>query len=66
VYDCTSTLAATLSRWEEAEAHFTMALRRNAHLGARPVLAQAQRQYAAMLLTRQGPGDREKATALLH
>lgn len=59
-------LATTLSRWEEAEAHFTMALQRNAHLGARPALAQTQRHYAAMLLLRQEPGDREQAITLLH
>ena len=59
-------LAMTLSRWDEAEAHFTAAVQRNTLLGARPVLAQTQRHYATMLLARQWPGDREKALALLH
>jgi tetratricopeptide (TPR) repeat protein len=59
-------LAMTLSRWDEAEAHFVAAVQRNTLLGARPVLAQTQRHYATMLLARQWPGDREKAMALLH
>jgi tetratricopeptide (TPR) repeat protein len=59
-------LAMTLSRWDEAEVHFTAAVQRNTLLGARPVLAQTQRQYAVMLLARQWPGDREKAMELLH
>jgi hypothetical protein len=59
-------LAMTLSRWDEAETHFTAAVQRNTLLGARPVLAQTQRHYAAMLLARQWPGDREKAVMLLH
>ena len=59
-------LAMILARWDEAEAHFTAAVQRNTLLGAHPVLAQTQRQYAVMLLARQWPGDREKAMELLH
>jgi hypothetical protein len=55
----------TLSRWDEAETHFTAAVQQNTLLGARPVLLQTQRHYATMLLARQWPGDRQKAMALL-
>jgi DNA-binding NarL/FixJ family response regulator len=37
----------------------------NARQGARPWLAHTQYQYAVMLLDRKGPGDRERAIALL-
>jgi hypothetical protein len=37
----------------------------NARMGARPALAHTQREYAAMLLRRDAPGDGERADALL-
>ena len=37
----------------------------NARMDARPWLAHTQEQYAAMLLARHLPGDRDKAAALL-
>ena len=58
-------LAATMSRWEDAEAHFEAALQFNARMGARPWLAHTQHEYAEMLLARGRPGDREKALELL-
>jgi tetratricopeptide (TPR) repeat protein len=58
-------LAATMSRWEDAELHFKDALNLNANMDAKPWLAHTQYQYAAMLLTRDQAGDRERAKALL-
>jgi tetratricopeptide (TPR) repeat protein len=58
-------LAATNSRWDEAEQHFEYALEMNARMDARPSLAHTQDDFARMLLTRDGPGDVEKAHALL-
>jgi tetratricopeptide (TPR) repeat protein len=58
-------LATTMSLWTEAEGHFEAALEMNAKLGARPWLAHTQHQYAAMLLTRDQPGDRDRAMSLL-
>jgi DNA-binding NarL/FixJ family response regulator len=58
-------LAATLSRWEDAQRHFEQALAMNARMGAKPWLAHAQYQYAQMLLARAPPGDREQAMSLL-
>ena len=58
-------LAATMKRWPDAERHFESALEMNARQGARPWLAHTQYQYAAMLLARKGPGDRERGLALL-
>ena len=59
-------LAATISRWEEAQAHFAAALARNATMGARPWLAHTQYDYAGMLLARRGPGDQAPAVELLN
>ncbi|MGH8683550.1 MAG: helix-turn-helix transcriptional regulator [Burkholderiales bacterium] len=58
-------LAATMKRWPDAERHFEAALEMNARQGARPWLAHTQHQYAAMLLARKRPEDRERAAALL-
>ncbi len=58
-------LAATMSRWEEAERHFEEALEMNAKMGAKPWLAHTQHEYAGMLVGRDQPGDREKALKLL-
>jgi DNA-binding CsgD family transcriptional regulator len=59
-------LATTMGRWDAAEQHFEGALVMNAQMGARPCLAHTQYDYAALLLARQQPGDRQQATALLH
>jgi class 3 adenylate cyclase/tetratricopeptide (TPR) repeat protein len=58
-------LATTLERWDEAAQHFEDALAMNARMEARPWLAHTQYQYATMLLTRDQPGDGEKARELL-
>jgi DNA-binding CsgD family transcriptional regulator len=58
-------LAATMSRWEDAQRHFEDALAMNTQMGARPWLAHTQYQYAMMLLARSQPGDDEPAMALL-
>jgi len=58
-------LATTLSRWEEAVAHFEGALLMNARIGAIPFAALTQQEYGAMLLKRGEPGDREKAHQIL-
>ena len=58
-------LAATMGAWSQAEAHFEAALRVDARMAARPWLACTERDYAAMLLARDAPGDRERALVLL-
>jgi len=58
-------LAATMSRWEEAEKHFEDALAMNARMGAKPLLARTQHEYAEMLLARGRAEDRVKAMSLL-
>ncbi len=58
-------LAATMRRWQDAERHFEDALRTNAQLGDKAWLAQTRAQYAAVLLARAAPGDRERALELL-
>jgi class 3 adenylate cyclase len=60
-----SRLATKLGRWEEAERHFETDLRWCEARGSRPHLTRGRQEYADMLLTRAGPGDREKALALL-
>jgi tetratricopeptide (TPR) repeat protein len=57
-------LATTLRRWDEAERHFEDALAMNAPTEAPPWLAHTQHQYAAMLLMRNRPGDRERAVEM--
>jgi class 3 adenylate cyclase len=58
-------LAGLAGRWDESQAHFEVALRFNAEMGARPWLAHTQHRYADMLLARAQPGDRERALELL-
>ena len=58
-------LAAAMKRWPDAERHFEAGLAMNARQRARPWLAHTQHEYAAMLLARNGAGDRERAIALL-
>jgi hypothetical protein len=58
-------LAATLGRIDEAERHLEAAIRVNQEMGARPWLAHTQRDYAAMLLARNRPGDAARARDLL-
>lgn len=58
-------LAATASRWDDAEEHFTAALAMNRRMGATPFVAHTQCDYAAMLLQRDRPTDRTAAAELL-
>jgi DNA-binding SARP family transcriptional activator len=57
-------LATVNGHWDEAEAHFVDAVGMSERIGARPWLAHARRDYAQMLLTRDAPGDSDKAEAL--
>ncbi len=57
-------LAATMQRWDEATAHFEAAIAMNLRQGARPFLAHARYQYAAMLIARGKSDDRPRAMAL--
>jgi hypothetical protein len=58
-------LAALMSRFEEAEDHFEAALEAHARMGARGLAAEAEAEYAAMLLARGEPGDPERARQLV-
>jgi len=57
-------LAATLGRYDDAARHFEAAIDFDRRLGARPLLARAQVEYARTLLDRGAPGDRESALKL--
>ena len=57
-------LAATESRWGDAEHHFQTALDVNERIGARPWLAHAQADFARMLSARGQPDDSERALEL--
>jgi tetratricopeptide (TPR) repeat protein len=59
------TLASTMRRWDDAARHFQDALEMNGRLGARPLVAHTQHDYANMLLSRGISGDRECALELL-
>lgn len=58
-------LAATLARWDDAERHFERALAIDAATGGRPWLVQSRCEYAAMLLERRRPGDRDQAMEII-
>jgi tetratricopeptide (TPR) repeat protein len=62
---CLGVVASMLRRWDEAVRHFDEALGWNAAMGARPWVAHTQYDYARMLLSRDGPGDRERAAEFL-
>ena len=57
-------LATLLERWPEAECHFEAAIEANERILAPPFVAQSQQAFAEMRLTRDAPGDRERAVAL--
>jgi class 3 adenylate cyclase/DNA-binding SARP family transcriptional activator len=54
-------LAATASRWQEAEQHFETALEVNARIGAQVWLAATEHDYGMMLLARGGAGEEADA-----
>jgi DNA-binding SARP family transcriptional activator/tetratricopeptide (TPR) repeat protein len=58
-------LAAVLSNLDEAARRLEDAAATNAAIGARPWVAHAKADHARVLLTRQAPGDRERAGDLL-
>ena len=58
-------LAGMLKRWDAAVKHFEGAIKTNARIGARPLLARSQHEYARMLIERGDSGDRDKTRALL-
>jgi DNA-binding CsgD family transcriptional regulator len=58
-------LAATMRRWADAERHFEAALEMNGRQRALPWLAHTRYQYAAMLLERGRPEDRDRAAVLV-
>src|SRR5262249_36697034 len=57
-------LATVLGRYDTAERHFEDALAMNARIRARIWVAHTQHDYARMLVARDRPGDRARATAL--
>jgi tetratricopeptide (TPR) repeat protein len=54
-------LATTLGRWDDAECHFESALEMNERVRSLPYNVFTEQEYGAMLLKRDGPGDREKS-----
>lgn len=58
-------LAATSGRFDDAERHFEAALERNERTESRLSVALTKLQYGQMLVTRDGPGDRERASVIL-
>ncbi len=58
-------LAATLDRFEEAEAHFAAAAATHERIGAPTWLARTRCEWAAMLSNRGEPGDAERAREFL-
>lgn len=58
-------LAELLGRVDDAERHFEDAIALNQRMGARPWVAHCQHDLADLLLSRDGPRDREKALILL-
>ena len=58
-------LAATLSKWDDAETHFKHALELNARMNATPWLAHTRYQYARMLIRRADNDDVSRANELL-
>jgi DNA-binding SARP family transcriptional activator/class 3 adenylate cyclase/tetratricopeptide (TPR) repeat protein len=58
-------LAATLTRFEDADAYFTAAAAIHARLGAPILLARTRLEWARMLLARRRPEDAERAHDLL-
>jgi class 3 adenylate cyclase len=59
-------LAAAMGKWEDAERHFEHAVQFDEKIGARPWAGRSRFEYAWMLHERGGPGDNEKALALVN
>jgi class 3 adenylate cyclase/tetratricopeptide (TPR) repeat protein len=58
-------LAATIGRYDDAARHFKDAIAMNTRTGGRPWVAQAQCNYARMLLERGDRGDHDRAVELV-
>lgn len=58
-------LAATLGRWDEAEAHYSAAIDLETGLRSPPLLARTRYWYGRMLLETGRPGDPDRARDLL-
>jgi tetratricopeptide (TPR) repeat protein len=58
-------LSTTMSRWDQATAHFERGLEKNRKMGARPWTAHTEYDFARMLAHRDAPGDRQTAVPLL-
>jgi DNA-binding SARP family transcriptional activator len=58
-------LATALGRLDDGERHFEVAIEIERRMRARPWLAHAQHEYAAMLLARGNAGDSQRAKTLL-
>ena len=57
-------LAATLLKYDDAEAYLTASIQSLAEHGGRPWRAHAQHELALILVLRNKPGDRERAAGL--
>jgi serine/threonine protein kinase/class 3 adenylate cyclase len=62
---CLANLSTVRGRFDEAETRFDVAIALDRRMRAHAWLPRTQCDYARMLLTRSGPGDREKALGLL-
>ena len=58
-------LCALLQQYDESERYFEAALAMHKRLGALPLLAHSQFQFAEMLMSRGGVDDREQASKLI-
>jgi hypothetical protein len=58
-------LASLMGDYSRAEVHFSDAVATSERIGAPPHVARTSADYARMLLSRGGPGDHERAQALL-
>ena len=58
-------VAGVVGDWDAAERHFEAGLARNIACGVRPIVPLMRREYAEMLIARDGAGDAERALELL-
>ncbi|MGH9063650.1 MAG: ATP-binding protein, partial [Acidimicrobiales bacterium] len=65
VAHCLGALAAVMADYEGAEAHFALAVDLSTRMQAPYLLANDRLAWATALLARAGPGDRERAVAML-
>jgi hypothetical protein len=59
-------LATTVGNQDRAAVHFEAALELERRWGARAWLVKTRAGYAALLVARGGPGDRDRAAELAH